>query len=344
MTRGAELARDFGDLFSLEAADEILSSRGLRTPFIRVAKDGAIVETRMFTGRGGVGASVGDQVVDERVLDLFAGGHTIVLQALHRFWPPLISFAGMLSAELGHPAQVNAYITPKQSQGFAAHYDVHDVFVLQIAGTKRWILHDPVHPDPLDDQPWTRHRSAVEARAAEVAGDESILESGDALYLPRGVIHSAEAQGGVSVHLTIGIHGHTRYDLVQAMLELAAEDPQLRRTLPMGIDVGDKDQLGSDLEATISALQERLGSTSPADVARIMERRARDSSSTCPPRSARASEGARGARPRHPDPRALAATSEARRQRPGGDHQPLRRKPEPRASQRPRAPSLAPFP
>jgi bifunctional lysine-specific demethylase and histidyl-hydroxylase NO66 len=229
-----------------------------------------------------VGASVGDQVVDERILDLFAGGHTIVLQALHRFWPPLISFAGRLSAELGHPAQVNAYITPKQSQGFAAHYDVHDVFVLQIAGTKRWIMHDPVHPDPLDDQPWTRHRTAVESRAADVAGDESILESGDALYLPRGVIHSAEALGGVSVHLTIGIHGHTRHDLLQAVLELAAEDPRLRRTLPMGVDVGDEDQLGPDLAATIAALQERICSISSADVARIMARRARDSTRPAP--------------------------------------------------------------
>lgn len=282
LTRKGELGRGFDDLFTLDAADEILSTRGLRTPFIRVAKDGAIVDASRFTGPGGVGASVGDQVVDHQIMDLFAAGHTLVLQALHRFWPPLVTFAGTLGSELGHPVQVNAYITPKQSQGFAAHYDVHDVFVLQIAGSKRWIIHDPVHPNPLRNQPWTQHRTAVESRATEVPRDDSVLESGDVLYLPRGYIHSAEALGGVSVHLTIGIHSHTRHDLVQSLVELAADDPRLRQTLPLGVEVGDSHQLDADLTATIEALTELIRWTDATDVAQIMGRRSRGSSRPAP--------------------------------------------------------------
>ena len=96
-----------------------------------------------------------------------------------------------------------------------------------------------------------------------VSGDESLLESGDVLYLPRGFIHSAEALGGVSVHLTIGIHSHTRHDLVQALLELAADDPRLRRSLPLGIDVGAADQLETEAESTIDALVEQFGRSRP---------------------------------------------------------------------------------
>jgi hypothetical protein len=264
------------------AADEILSTRGLRTPFIRVAKDGAIVDASRFTGPGGVGASVGDQVVDNRIMELFASGHTIVLQALHRFWPPLVEFAGALSADLGHPVQINAYITPKQSQGFSAHYDVHDVFVLQITGSKRWVIHDPVHPDPLPNQPWTRYRSAVESCAAEDPSADHVLGEGDVLYLPRGFIHSAEALGGVSIHLTIGIHSHTRHDLVRSLLELAEEDPRLRRSLPLGIDVGDPAQLGSDLAATVAALAEHVQGIPASAVAPVMARRSRGSTRPAP--------------------------------------------------------------
>jgi lysine-specific demethylase/histidyl-hydroxylase NO66 len=86
-----------------------------------------------YTRSGGTGALVGDQVADDRVLELFLDGHTVVLQGLHRLWPPLIDFAGALTTDLGHPVQVNAYVTPASSQGFSAHYDVHDVFVLQVS-------------------------------------------------------------------------------------------------------------------------------------------------------------------------------------------------------------------
>ena len=72
--------------------------------------------------------SPGASLASEGVLALVREGSTLVLQGLHRLWPPLIEFTGDLAADLGHPVQVNAYVTPAQSQGFAPHYDVHDVF------------------------------------------------------------------------------------------------------------------------------------------------------------------------------------------------------------------------
>jgi hypothetical protein len=136
--------------------------------------------------------------------------------------------------------QANAYITPPQNRGFDDHYDVHDVFVLQIEGTKRWIIHEPVHTDPLRDQPWTDRRSAVAEAAKGEAYIDTVLEPGDVLYLPRGWLHAAQAQGEVSIHLTLGIHSWTRYalaeQLAQAALAALCDDPEMRRTLPLGVD------------------------------------------------------------------------------------------------------------
>ena len=75
--------------------------------------------------------------------------------------------------------------------GFDPHYDVHDVFVLQAAGQKRWIVHEPVHENPLPSQPWTDHRAAIAERVADEPVIDAVLSPGDALYLPRGWIHSA---------------------------------------------------------------------------------------------------------------------------------------------------------
>ena len=162
---------------------------------------------------------------DDRVAALFAEGHTVVLQALHRTWPAVLELSTRLAAELGHPVQANAYVTPPTSRGFSAHYDVHDVFVLQLAGRKHWTVHEPVHPDPLRNQPWNGHAAAVAARADDdPPAVDTVLAPGDVLYLPRGWLHAATALGEVSAHLTIGVHVVTRFALVEAMLAAVADD------------------------------------------------------------------------------------------------------------------------
>jgi ribosomal protein L16 Arg81 hydroxylase len=268
LTRAGELGRDFTDLIGPDAVDELVSRRGLRTPFLRMAKDGTVLPSKQFTRGGGAGAGIVDQSADDRVLALMAEGATLVLQGLHRMWPPVVDFGAKLADDLGHPVQINAYITPSENRGFAPHYDVHDVFVLQVSGRKRWRLHEPVVPDPLDNQNWEKSRAAVAARAEQEPVLDTVLEPGDALYLPRGTIHAAEALGETSIHLTVGVHPLTRYALVQRLLELAQDDPGLRGSLPMGVDLDDPAVLAGDLEATVAALREFLAGVSTPDFAR----------------------------------------------------------------------------
>jgi hypothetical protein len=254
LSKADSLERDFCDLFSTEAVDELVSERGLRTPFMRMAIEGSVLSKDRFTAPGGFGAEIGDQVSSEKVLAEFASGATIVLQGLHRTWPPIIDFTTRLVEDLGHPVQVNAYVTPASSRGFDPHYDVHDVFVLQISGEKRWRIHAPVHPDPLSDQPWSQHKEAVAAEARNAPVIDEVLRPGDALYLPRGWLHSAEALGDTSVHLTIGMSAFTRADLVAQVLAKTRADAALRKSLPLGLDLSDPDALGEVLAETLAEL------------------------------------------------------------------------------------------
>jgi bifunctional lysine-specific demethylase and histidyl-hydroxylase NO66 len=275
LSRAGELAgrAGFADLLSPAAVDELLSRRGLRTPFLRVAQHGTVLPAARFTGSGGAGAEVADQVVDDKVMQLYAQGATLVLQGLHRVWQPVADFARRLGAELRRPLQVNGYLTPPGSQGFATHYDTHDVFVLQVDGTKRWRVHEPVLPDPLERQPWGARADEVAAVAEGPAALDAVLAPGDALYLPRGWLHSAQAQGERSLHLTVGVRALTRYALVEELLALAAQDPRLRATLPFGMDVADPDAVEPELTEIVEALRDRLLAADPAAVAgRLRER------------------------------------------------------------------------
>ncbi|MEW2430792.1 cupin domain-containing protein [Micromonospora sp. NPDC047644] len=276
LSRAAELPdpAGFTDLLSPADADDLLSRRGLRTPFLRVAKDGQLVAASRWTGGGGAGAEIGDQVLDERVLEQYASGATLVLQGLHRIWPPLIDFARDLGLALNQPLQINAYLTPAGSQGFATHYDTHDVFVLQVDGRKHWRIHPPVLPDPLEKQPWGGRADEVGATAQGPAALDVVLAPGDALYLPRGWLHSAQAQDASSLHLTVGIRALTRYALVEELLALSAEDQRLRASLPFGTDVADPDAIEPELTETVEALRDWLLRADPSAVAARLRQRA----------------------------------------------------------------------
>ena len=295
LSRAADLPDGFGDLFSNDAVDELVSRRGLRAPFLRVAKNGTTLPDSAFTAGGGTGAGIADQASDDKLLRLFAEGATIVLQGLHRTWEPVLTFSQDLAADLGHPVQVNAYVTPAQNTGFSDHYDVHDVFVIQVAGEKTWRIREPVHPSPLRDQPWTDRRAAVEEASARPPLLEDTLRPGDCLYLPRGYLHAASALGDVSTHLTIGVHPWTRRhladELVARAVAAASEDERVRTSLGLGVDLTDPDGWEGDVDVIREALVRALRAvpaTAMADALALKSRRAQRAAPVAPVATVRA--------------------------------------------------------
>ena len=270
------LPRDFSDLLSPATVDELIAERGVRAPFIRLAKEGDVLARDCYLGPAGFGAEMPDQVDSAKVFAQFASGATIVLQGLHRLWPPLIDFVRQAVDDLGHPVQANAYITPPTNRGFDPHYDVHDVFVLQVAGQKRWIVHEPVHSHPLPSQPWTQHRSAI---AEQVTGDpviDTVLSEGDALYLPRGWVHSAQALDTTSIHLTIGVSAVTGVDVARAVVDQLATMESFRRSLPLGRDPTDQDDIIATvtkvMAEVVDALRDDAATVSAGAAAQLIQR------------------------------------------------------------------------
>ena len=67
------------------------------------------------------GRQVADVVDPVAVATLLHEGATVVLQSLHRTVPAVGRFAADLEAQVSHPVQVNAYLTPPGSAGLAVH-------------------------------------------------------------------------------------------------------------------------------------------------------------------------------------------------------------------------------
>jgi hypothetical protein len=157
----------------------------------------------------------------------------------------------LLEAELEQPVQANAYFTPRGSQGLPVHHDTHDVFCLQVAGSKRWLVYEPAIELPLRNQ---RYRPELGEPGEPVL--DLVLEPGDMLYMPRGWLHQALTSDEDSLHLTVGVNVYTWLDAMRAALESCADELELRRSVP------DDGVATADL---LAALEARL---EPDDVVR----------------------------------------------------------------------------
>jgi hypothetical protein len=215
----------FDDLLSVRDVERLVTETGIRTPAFRVVK---AAETPTgyttdlpwrpapFTGVADVG----------RVLEEFEAGATIVLQGLHHLWLPLARYCRHLEAFLGHPAQANAYYTPRGSQGLPVHHDTHEVISLQVAGEKRWLVYEPVLELPLKNQ---RYRSALGAPGEPVL--DVTLKAGDTMYLPRGWLHQALTSGSDSLHITVGVNVRRWIDEARAALDGLEDELGFRQAI-----------------------------------------------------------------------------------------------------------------
>jgi len=189
---------------------------------------------------------VDDSLDVVRIRDDFADGYTIVLGGVERYVRAIASLAHSIEVELNYPIQVNGYITPPRSQGLVPHYDDHDVFILQIHGSKTWHLYDGPDVAPRDMQPEKDKSVAIDGLPLLT---DLCLEAGDVLYLPRGQVHEAETNSEPSVHLTVGLHPPTVLTLaIAALFSQRFHDDRLNAYLPpRHLD-------DADVQATLGAL------------------------------------------------------------------------------------------
>lgn len=256
LLRGEDPGR-FAGLLSVADLDAYLRTDGARTPRVGMADDGrsgsaAVPEAEFALPDGRVDLP--------RLLQRFDAGASLVVSQFQDSHPPLGLLCRGLEKFLLHGVQANIYLTPAAAQGFRTHFDTHDVLVLQVCGRKRWRVWDgePM-PRPTRRTPW--------ANAAAPAGEPHILplSPGDALYIPRGVMHDAAAEPGeASLHITLGFLEPAWAEVLRRLIdaeELA--DPGLREAVPTW-RLAEPDALAGLLEGLAARLRS-LGGAAQAE-------------------------------------------------------------------------------
>ncbi len=216
--------RRFDDLLSVEAIDAFINGGDLRQGMLELVRHPDRIDPSLYLSTDG-------RVIASAVTEQYLNGATVILPQLHESMPRLGALCRALERILSCHTQTNIYLTPPGHQGFATHYDNHDVFVLQLSGAKHWRIYGTPISIPYRGEGFTLGQHDP----GEVT-DSLTLRAGDCLYLPRGVMHDAPNAGNEpSLHITVGLITRTWADLMlEAVSELAIGEPAFRRSLPPG--------------------------------------------------------------------------------------------------------------
>lgn len=176
------------------------------------------------------------------VREHFDRGATVRLRSPQERIEAIHALCESLEDEFGATTSANVYMTPASSCGFAPHYDDVDVFVLQVAGRKRWHVYEPLtEAAKLPRQSSADFRDVDDVLSVGDYGNrlEETLEPGDVLYLPRGFVHHAKTlHDHTSLHVTLSTHRQNTWaDFLERLLDhsmtkLAAAEYTARQALP----------------------------------------------------------------------------------------------------------------
>lgn len=248
----------YSSLLTLAMLDDFIASADLRDGMIELTNRKSPIAREDYTFEDG-------RVSRTAVAREYLRGATIILPHLHESLFQLGEFSRSLEEIFSCHIQTNIYLTPSGNQGFPPHYDNHDVFIMQISGAKAWRLYGTPIATPFRGE-----RFSLEAHKPSEVTEEFTLRAGDCVYIPRGLMHDAENVGDEpSLHITVGLIVKTWADLLlEAVSELALEEPGFRRSLPAGFATRDfdREEARRQFDALIRTVSEKASMDSAFDL------------------------------------------------------------------------------
>jgi len=194
-----------------------------------------------------------------KVKALLGLGASLIANHIHRVCPEVAAIAQALEREFAARVAANVYCSFKGVQAFQTHFDLHDVFAVQMEGEKTWRVYEsradaPVLPLPPGNEieKWltaSRGRLLFEAD----------MKPGDILYLPRGQYHDALTGAQASLHVSFGVTPATGLALFKLLETALTAESAFRQYLP---DAREQAELRQRLAALAQRVQAVM--TSPA--------------------------------------------------------------------------------
>ena len=171
----------FSDVVSVEKLEAVFSSAAVYYPDVQLTQSGFDIPSSDYAAADGL-------IDPARFFSRFADGATVIVSGSDRLFPEVAALCRQASQRFAGACRANLYLSPPGHQGFAPHYDTHDVMVVQVAGSKTFRLYETNAALPFPDDAFNPDGFEPGALTEEV-----LLTAGDTFYIPR-ALHTMPVQ------------------------------------------------------------------------------------------------------------------------------------------------------
>lgn len=185
----------------------------------------------------------------DHIMRLHSGGASLICNQTQKVSNNIAYLTDFLARKFECRVHGNLYITPPKMTAFRPHYDKHDVIVIQLKGSKKWSFYEL----PIPQQ----GRNIYEKSELKKT-DELSLKAGDLLYVPHGLIHSAESTSESSWHITLGLTGYYWKDALKDLIEQAATPQNLSLFKRLPVKSGQQNQLEGEAIALLEMIKTQV--------------------------------------------------------------------------------------
>ena len=215
-----------------------------------------------------IGSAPEQRLLAGPMTGMVRGDTTAIINGLDRYSLPLKQLNADVVTAFAGGSNTNCYVSFGESVGFGAHWDDHDVLILQTHGHKHWEIYAPTALSPV------RPNTSPDVGSDLVwSGD---LEPGSALLIPRGWGHRVDSSDELSIHLTVSIHKLAVSGMLSFLATAASNWPILRADVPFdpsqpvysydGSVFDEPDGLRKEVDPLFGDLIERSMSVSRAQI------------------------------------------------------------------------------
>lgn len=215
----------FAMLVTADDIETILTTHELFYPIVQLSQSGLSISATEYT-------DANNKIISARMLSRHQSGSTIVMSHAHKLLGSLMKLCRSVQRSLMMRCQTNLYLSPPGKQGFNPHFDTHDVFILQVSGTKTFNFYAGGASFPTSADRFNKDVHTVGEKTEEIK-----LSAGDTLYIPRGFVHDAVADDSEpSLHITLGVYPVLLHELMGELIQMGIEtDATLRRSVSQAL-------------------------------------------------------------------------------------------------------------